>query len=771
MRHSSRLTQPERLLAVALDCAVIAAACWILFGNPLPPLGDKGFWAYSTLLSILIGSKLVTPFYVKPVDAFAYAVPALVSLLLANDWPDWQVDQRAVFVLSAVPALVTLSLAIANIVANASNRTRAKRISDSSRVWLEILGRPQVVYTPLLFFAMVAFHRAAWAELVGISAVAMITVTSSFGVFFVATITRLRDNARPRVMPVAEVVAYHEPGILWLRQAFGSEVAMRDLLLVGGKAGHTRVFTTLNYMGRSPGALIRAIEVSEVPTSVVELSSAPVPGAYAYKPEPGELAKILKHQNLQVEPYSQITGLVAAGSTVERLRFEVIDEGVIWVGRLISSRVDAKQVTYQVVGGVTEDAVVDQKNTIGSVCAFAQQVGEWNVEQKRFRPALWLPELHTPVFLESAADVNLTADAVGYFPGTAYKVSISSVPDLVTHNTAILGILGVGKSFLCFELIERIIADGIKVICLDITGEYDEQLEEFRQDPGAIPGYEELLAATGQGGKTRIQPHVEEGGNRNQFAEALDGFIDEFLTSEAFAPVLILNPSEFEVWRQDSKPYQGSAAMASLSPTEVARLVSEAALKSCQELGKVNPGTARVCLVLEEAHSLVPEWNSAVSGGDQVAVNGTARAILQGRKFGLGCLLVTQRTANVTKTILNQCNTIFAMRTFDDTGKEFLSNYIGRDYTESLSAIPERHAVFFGKASSCENPVLIRLNDRDEFKVVFRSANPVPRREVLQPSPRQETVDESSMDDEEWPEEEECAEDALPTPDPEDLPF
>ena len=130
---------------------------------------------------------------------------------------------------------------------------------------------------------------------------------------------------------------------------------------------------------------------------------------------------------------------------------------------------------------------------------------------------------------------------------------------------------------------------------------------------------------------------------------------------------------------------------------------------------------ARVCLVYEEAHTLVPEWNSVASEGDKAATAASARAILQGRKFGLGCLLITQRTANVTKTILNQCNTIFAMRTFDDTGKEFLSNYIGRDYADVLPSLSERHAVLFGKGSSCDNPVMLRLNDRDDFVNVFRS--------------------------------------------------
>ena len=133
---------------------------------------------------------------------------------------------------------------------------------------------------------------------------------------------------------------------------------------------------------------------------------------------------------------------------------------------------------------------------------------------------------------------------------------------------------------------------------------------------------------------------------------------------------------------------------------------------------------ASVCLVYEEAHSLIPEFTAVASPSDREASNGTARAILQGRKFGLGCLVVTQRTANVTKTILNQCNTVFAMRTFDETGKDFLANYIGKDYAASLSSLSERQAVLFGKASSCENPILIRLNDRDKFLKAFRAENP-----------------------------------------------
>src|SRR5207244_3872844 len=117
-------------------------------------------------------------------------------------------------------------------------------------------------------------------------------------------------------------------------------------------------------------------------------------------------------------------------------------------------------------------------------------------------------------------------------------------------------------------------------------------------------------------------------------------------------------------------------------------------------------------------------WNAVASDGDRTATNGTAKAILQGRKFGLGCLVITQRTANVTKSILNQCNTVFGLRVFDATGMEFLKNYIGEDYAGVLSTLEDRHAVVFGRASSCRDPVLTRLNNRADFTRVFREQLP-----------------------------------------------
>ena len=47
----------------------------------------------------------------------------------------------------------------------------------------------------------------------------------------------------------------------------------------------------------------------------------------------------------------------------------------------------------------------------------------------------------------------------------------------------------------------------------------------------------------------------------------------------------------------------------------------------------------------------------------------------------------------------------------DATGEGFLKSYIREDYATLLSTLDERHAIVFGRASSCTEPVLVRPNE------------------------------------------------------------
>jgi DNA helicase HerA-like ATPase len=242
---------------------------------------------------------------------------------------------------------------------------------------------------------------------------------------------------------------------------------------------------------------------------------------------------------------------------------------------------------------------------------------------------------------------------------------------------------------------------------------------------------EKMIQDAGSADREIWKDNPEEGGSVNNFRNALRQDIYRFIKEEDDRLLKIYNPSrlfaskqvnEPRSWRDDTGNWNRGASLYNITPVEVTQIISESVLDI---LSEEMTDHAKVCLVYEEAHALIPEWNSTVVEGDKSATSGTARAILQGRKYGLGCILITQRTANVTKTILNQCNSIFAMRTFDHTGIEYLSNYIGDDYSSILTTLPERHAVFFGKASSCENPVLLELNNRDDFRRAFREIHPI----------------------------------------------
>jgi len=67
-----------------------------------------------------------------------------------------------------------------------------------------------------------------------------------------------------------------------------------------------------------------------------------------------------------------------------------------------------------------------------------------------------------------------------------------------------------------------------------------------------------------------------------------------------------------------------------------------------------------IMIVLEEAHTIIPEvFGAGFDYDTQWVVGRIGQIALQGRKYGVGLLVVSQRTALVSKTIPSQCNTFF----------------------------------------------------------------------------------------------------------------
>lgn len=708
--------QGIRLAILLAYLGGLFVASELALGSWVPPTTEKGLWFYAALAALLLGNLLVSPFFTKPADALSYGVVSLVTLLAVDAWSAIELtdfDQVLWTLATAYVAVVVVS-SIGSIFSKNSGSATGLRVSKSLYVLAEAAGRPTVIFSVVFLFALIAYHRDSARE--------YLIIGASWGLFVVLQPLETLSDIVSRLHGIwrkhehggrlGEVVGHEVPRIVLIRESEKTGAAFGSIILVRSDDGEPGFAVALDHVGFAGGRWLRAVQLLNVdrPTGV-----ATGDGSVLFA-HPDSIDQDVSEQAKRLQ--KDLLGFVAPETTVGQLLIEIVRTDVdIAQGSLVGVMIGSQSVLYQVIEGMTREEILHVKNTRGFVRAQAKKIGRWNPYRGGFDSVPWLPQPNELVFRVAAEEASVDRGALGHFPGTRYRISVD-VDDLVTHNAAILGVLGVGKSFLALELVERMIDAGVKVVCLDLTDQYAEELNGFC-DAEADEERAGELSAIGATGKANVQKNVEEGGALGEFREKLSEQIMAFLAPENHEFLRIYNPASLEVWRQDSKPYQAQASMATLTPCEITRIITEVVLESLQEQGMTDQ--ARCCLVYEEAHSLIPEWNAVASEGDRTATNGTAKAILQGRKFGLGCLVITQRTANVTKTILNQCNTVFALRVFDATGMEFLRNYIGDDYSGVLSNLDDRHAVIFGKASSCRDPVLVRLNDREEFLAAFRS--------------------------------------------------
>lgn len=87
-------------------------------------------------------------------------------------------------------------------------------------------------------------------------------------------------------------------------------------------------------------------------------------------------------------------------------------------------------------------------------------------------------------------------------------------------------------------------------------------------------------------------------------------------------------------------------------------------------------------IVLEEAHSYV---SNSESGPSSQAVRRIAR---EGRKYGLGIMLVSQRPSEIDTTVLSQCGTLFAMRLSNSSDRGHVSSAAPDNLDGLFSMLP-----------------------------------------------------------------------------------
>lgn len=105
--------------------------------------------------------------------------------------------------------------------------------------------------------------------------------------------------------------------------------------------------------------------------------------------------------------------------------------------------------------------------------------------------------------------------------------------------------------------------------------------------------------------------------------------------------------------------------------------------------------TRPLLFVLEEAHAYL---NAGNEGAASVAAR---RIVKEGRKYGLGAMIVSQRPSEIDSTILSQCGTIFAMRLANASDRSHVTGTVSDNLEGLFNMLPSLRtgeAIIVGEA-------------------------------------------------------------------------
>lgn len=138
--------------------------------------------------------------------------------------------------------------------------------------------------------------------------------------------------------------------------------------------------------------------------------------------------------------------------------------------------------------------------------------------------------------------------------------------------------------------------------------------------------------------------------------------------------------------------------------------------RNLPEGGRLRP----LLFVLEEAHSYLSP------GSEGAASIAGRRLVKEGRKYGLGAMIVSQRPSEIDPTILSQCGTIFAMRLANSTDRSHVTGTVSDNLEGLFNMLPTLRtgeAIIVGEAvqlplrSLIEAPAKNRRPDSNDPKV------------------------------------------------------
>jgi len=213
--------------------------------------------------------------------------------------------------------------------------------------------------------------------------------------------------------------------------------------------------------------------------------------------------------------------------------------------------------------------------------------------------------------------------------------------------------------------------------------------------------------------------------NINQFLDFLIARIRILLSDSKMNAVIGSDEGvTLEHWLTDyiGKDKAGDGCLSvidlSLVPTEVVHIVTAViarmVFEALKRYMKINGVALPTVLVMEEAHTFVKRYKDDIENQDAATVccQVFERIAREGRKFGLGLVISSQRPSELSPTVLSQCNTFLLHRITNDRDQELVHRLVPdnlKGLLRELPLLPSQNAILLGWAS--ELPVLVRMTD------------------------------------------------------------
>ncbi len=201
--------------------------------------------------------------------------------------------------------------------------------------------------------------------------------------------------------------------------------------------------------------------------------------------------------------------------------------------------------------------------------------------------------------------------------------------------------------------------------------------------------------------------------------------IRSLLTDIRIKPIITeVNDTTLDDWLQkyigNDKSEENCISVIDLSlvPPEVVHIVTAViarmVFEALQRYVKANGVALPTVVVMEEAHTFIKRYKEDVENQNAATIccQVFERIAREGRKFGLGLILSSQRPSELSPTVLSQCNTFLLHRISNDRDQELVHRLVPdnlRGLLRELPLLPSQNAILLGWAS--ELPVLVKMND------------------------------------------------------------